>query len=133
MDAATRDIVRLRALDCCEYCRRKQTDSPLISFHLEHAIAIKHGGNDGLDNLALACPECNRHKGSNIAGIDPDTGQMFALFHPRNQQWNDHFIWMDLRIKGLTAVGRTTIRVLKMNSPARLRLRRIARLTLPPN
>ena len=123
MDAATRAAVRQRAGQCCEYCQRRQTDSPLIPLHIEHVIARKHGGHDGLDNLALACAECNLHKGSNLSGIDPESRQLVSLFHPRRDRWAEHFAWDGLSIVGLTAIGRTTIRVLELNSPARLRVR----------
>ena len=121
MDAETRVTVRRRAADCCEYCQRRQTDSPLIPLQIEHIIARKHGGRDALGNLALACAECNLHKGSNLSGIDPDSGQLTPLFHPRRDLWDEHFTRAGVRIIGLTAVGRTTVRVLELNAPARLR------------
>jgi hypothetical protein len=123
MDANLRAAVRERAADCCEYCHRVQAESPLIAFHVEHIIPRKHGGRDRLENLALACPDCNLHKGSNLTGIDPDSGLITRLFDPRIQVWDEHFIWEGLRIVGQTAIGRTTVRVLELNSPVRLRLR----------
>lgn len=64
------------------------------------------------DNLALACLRCNSHKGPNLAGIDPDTGRMTRLFHPRQDIWDQHFRWNGPYLLGLTDVGRTTIAVL---------------------
>ena len=93
---------------------RKPT--PLIIFHVEHIVARKHNGSDQLDNLALACPECNLHKGSNLTGIDPDSGLVTRLFDPRTQIWSEHFVWEGLRIVGQTAVGRTTNWMLDLNS-----------------
>jgi hypothetical protein len=49
---------------------------------------------------------------------------LIPLFHPRKDRWDDHFKWDDLRVVGRTAVGRTSVRVLQLNSPARLRVRR---------
>lgn len=83
----------------------------------------KHGGSDDFDNLALACAECNLHKGSNLTGIDPQSNQITRLFDPRRDNWQEHFAWDGLRLVGLTDVGRTTARVLAMNSLARLRVR----------
>ena len=123
MDASTRAIVRSRAKDRCEYCQRSQVDSPLIPLHIEHAIPRKHGGTDDEDNLALACPECNLHKGTDLTGIDPDSGAVTPLFHPRRNGWEEHFTWSGLRIVGVSAIGRTTVRVLQLNSAARLRVR----------
>jgi hypothetical protein len=75
-----------------------------------------HGGSDELDNLALACIDCNLHKGSNLTGIDPDTGRVTRLYHPRKDQWLVHFKWRGIYLMGKTAIGRTTVRVLQMNS-----------------
>jgi 5-methylcytosine-specific restriction endonuclease McrA len=123
MDTKTRAAVRERAAECCEYCQRRQIDSPLVPLQVEHIVPRKHGGGDTLDNLGLACAECNLHKASNLTGIDPDTRKITPLFDPRRQAWADHFSWQGLRIIGRTAVGRTTVRVLELNSPARLRVR----------
>jgi len=123
MDEATRAVVRARAADCCEYCQRRQSDSPLIPLQIEHILPRKHGGSDDLENLALACAECNLHKGSNLTGIDPETSLVTPLFDPRRDSWDTHFRWNGLFIEGRTPIGRTTVRVLAMNLPARLRVR----------
>lgn len=123
MDAQTRAAVRERAAERCEYCQRRQIDSPLVPLQIEHIIPRKHGGSDDLDNLGLACAECNLHKSSNLTGIDPDNGQITPLFDPRRQIWAEHFSWNGLRVVGRTATGRTTARVLELNSPERLRVR----------
>jgi hypothetical protein len=128
MDAETRASVRRRAAECCEYCQRWQNDSPLIPLQIEHIIARKHGGQDSLDNLALACAECNLHKGSNLSGIDPESDQLVPLYHPRRDSWHEHFAWAGMQIIGLTSVGRTTVRVLNLNAPARLQVRMATRL-----
>lgn len=60
----------------CEYCRLRQDDSPLAALHVEHIIPKFHGGSDDLDNLALACIDCNLHKGPNLTGLDPVTDQL---------------------------------------------------------
>jgi 5-methylcytosine-specific restriction endonuclease McrA len=123
MDAKVRAAVHERAGERCEYCQRRQIDSPLIPLQIEHIVPRKHGGNDELDNLALACPDCNLHKGSNLTGIDPVTNEITSLFNPRNEVWRENFVWSGVRIEGTTAVGRTTVRVLDLNEPSRLRLR----------
>ncbi len=123
MDAVTRRLVRARAGDRCEYCHLRQIDSPLASLEIKHVIPKKHHGDDTLANLALACIHCNCHKGSNISGIDPDTGRMTRLFHPRNDEWDDHFYRQGPVFIGKTDVGRTTVDVLKMNADDRVQLR----------
>lgn len=82
-----------------------------------HIIAKQHGGAHEPDNLALACIHCNRYKGPNIAGIDPDTGELTRLFHPRTDEWHRHFAWNGAEIQALTAIGRVTVSVLFMNDP----------------
>ena len=123
MNEATRNLVRRRAGNRCEYCGRPQSESLLASLHIEHILPRKHPGGDDAENLALACIDCNLHKGTNVAGYDPVTGALTGLFHPRRQLWSDHFEWHGVLIVGITAVGRTTVDVLELNSPDRLELR----------
>ena len=122
MNAETRSLVRVRAADRCEYCRIHQ-DHYIITFHVEHIVARQHHGSDEDSNLALASHYCNRYKGPNLSGIDPETGQLARLFHPRSDTWNHHFRCQFGRIIGLTPVGRTTVDVLNMNHPDRVRTR----------
>ena len=127
MDAATRVRVRQRARDRCEYCTLHQEDSPLASLQIEHIRPRKHGGTDDLGNLALACIDCNLHKGPNLSGIDPETGKVVELFNPRVQDWVDHFEWNGIHIYGRTDTGRATVTVLAMNSDDQLALRSLTR------
>ena len=115
--------VRERAHNLCEYCHLHQDDSPLAALHVEHIIPKVHGGTDDVENLALACIDCNLHKGTNLTGIDPQTSQLTELFHPRRQHWDEHFQLQEVYLVGKTAIGRTTIRVLGMNSDDQVALR----------
>jgi len=45
------------------------------------------------------------------------------LFHPRRHSWSYHFRWDGATLRGRTAIGRTTIRVLRINDPLRVILR----------
>lgn len=123
MDAATKRFVRSRAGRRCEYCLLHQDDSPFVVLQIEHIVPKKHDGGDEDENLALACPHCNNHKGPNLTGLDPETGEIAILFDPRRMIWIEHFAREGPSIVGLTAVGRTTVRVLKMNAPSRIVLR----------
>lgn len=125
MKRSVREIVRRRADGRCEYCRLHEADQPLLSFHVEHIVAKKHRGSDGLDNLAWACLECNLGKSSNLSGRDAITGRVVVLFNPRRQRWSRHFEWAGARLVGLTACGRTTVDVLNINAPHRIALRRL--------
>jgi hypothetical protein len=90
---------------------------------VEHILARQHGGQDTLENLALACHRCNVRKGPNLTGLDPETGGLTRLFHPRQDAWPAHFAFDRGQIAGLTAIGRTTARLLQMNTPDRIELR----------
>jgi hypothetical protein len=127
VDRAIRALVRERAADRCEYCGLRQEELPLTAFHVEHVIPRQHGGSDDPQNLALACHHCNFHKGPNLSGIDPESGAIVPLYHPRREVWEQHFALQDVMVVGLTPTGRATVRVLLMNSPTRLELRREAR------
>jgi len=105
-----------RAAGRCEYCQLASSAHP-APFQIDHIIARQHGGGDELENLAFACIHCNRYKGPNIAGIDPGTGELTRLFHPRTDKWRTHFAWNGAEILPLTAIGPVTLRVLFMNDP----------------
>ena len=124
MDERLRKQVRERAVDRCEYCRVSQSHDQL-PFQVDHVIAEFHHGLTSLDNLAWSCFDCNVYKGTNVAGIDPDSGQIVRLFHPRHDRWNEHFEWNDSRMNGKSAEGRATIDVLRINLPVRLAHRRL--------
>ena len=124
--AALRDEVLARVANGCEYCR--------IPFHTHHArpevdhvIARKHGGTDDPANLAAACAQCNRHKGTDLATLD-EAGDLVRLFDPRRQTWDDHFR-LDAAsgsIVGRTPTGAATAKLLRMNDLSRDALRREA-------
>lgn len=117
--AALRELVRLRAGGCCEYCRISERFT-LSEHEIDHVIAVKHGGESVAENLALSCAVYNRFKGSDIASIDPETGEITPLFDPRADHWDDHYRFRNGEILALTARGRVTIRLLRMNRPARI-------------
>jgi hypothetical protein len=121
--------IRRRAAGLCEYCHFPEA-AFRRPFHIEHVIARQHGGASDLDNLALACRVCNQKKGPNLTGIDPQSGELTRLFNPRKDRWGEHFcfegstsISFGIKIRGLTAVGRTTVSVLGMNIELRQVLR----------
>lgn len=111
-----------RAGGRCEYCHFPESASEL-PFHLDHIIAEKHRGPTTAANLAWACFSCNLFKGPNIAGVDPVTGKLTRLFHPRRDLWKRHFTWRGVWLHGTTAVARTTIAVLAINSADSLAVR----------
>jgi len=122
MAASLTHQVRQRAAGRCEYCRlpRQATSVP---FEIDHIVARKHRGRTVASNLALSCWYCNSFKGSDIAGLDPATGKLTRLFHPRRHQWGWHFRYDGATLVGRTAIGRTTIQVLQINCEEAVTLR----------
>jgi 5-methylcytosine-specific restriction endonuclease McrA len=119
ISASLRKQVTDRAESKCEYCQFPQALS-FFTFEMEHVISEKHDGETVLDNLALACPPCNRAKGSDLGSIDPITRKLTPFFHPRLQQWSNHFRFERASIVPLTAEGRVTTKILQFNSPDRI-------------
>jgi hypothetical protein len=68
---------------------------------------------------------CNRHKGTNLAGIDWQTSRtkLVRLINPRRHRWAYHFTWDGPRVVGRTSIGRVTVEVVAMNNPPRMALR----------
>lgn len=117
-DALRRAVIE-RARGHCEYCLIHQDDTP-FTHQIDHVIPLKHHGQTVSDNLALACIECNRHKGSDVAALDSTTGEVTPLFNPRSQSWAEHFELDEARINGRTSIGRATVALLRMNNATRI-------------
>ncbi len=121
--ATLRHFVYQRAKGKCEYCLIHEDDTP-FTHHIDHIIPIRHNGQTIRENLALACPECNWNKGTDLTTFDPLKDEITLLFNPRNQAWNEHFRLENARIIGITPVGRATEFLLRLNDPARITERR---------
>jgi hypothetical protein len=119
MPRSRRQQVEERAKGCCEYCQLPQ-ECTVTPHELDHIRAQKHDGPTTVANLALACFYCNSFKGPNVAGYDPVSDVLHPLFNPRKDNWSEHFEWNGPELVGLTPVGRTTIRVLRINEPERV-------------
>lgn len=100
----------------CAYCHTPTsiTGAPLV---IDHIIPEAAGGKAVWQNLCVACHSCNEFKGAQRRAADPLTGRRTRLFHPRQQQWIEHFRWSadGSEILGLTPVGRATVAALNMN------------------
>lgn len=119
ISSSLRRQVEQRAQHRCEYCCLPAA----VSFYpheVDHVIALKHGRDTSLTNLAYAYWRCNRYKGTDLGSFDPETGDFSFLFNPRQQEWSSHFGKQDARIIGLTPEGRTTIQLLRLNDDERI-------------
>ncbi len=111
--------VARRAEHRCEYCLIHENDAG-FPHQVDHIVSRKQGGLSVSDNLAYACVLCNRHKGSDIASIDPRTGEVIRLFDPRRDRWTEHFRIEDAFISPVSTIGEATVRLLRMNAPERI-------------
>lgn len=114
------------AKKCCEYCQTQQCliGMPLVIDHIKPRVL---GGDDTRQNLAACCHRCNTFKGAKIQAADPVTNTISVLFNPRQDNWSEHFAWIEQAtlIQGKTAIGRATVQALNLNNPHVVESRRI--------
>jgi hypothetical protein len=123
ISARLRRLVVHRAHGVCEYCLIHQQDA-CFTFHIDHIISRKQRGRTSSSNLALACLRCNVAKGTDPGAFIGRPPRLVRLYHPRNDHWNDHFRLTAARIVPSSDIGEATIRLLDLNAPDRLLLRR---------
>jgi 5-methylcytosine-specific restriction endonuclease McrA len=128
ISTVVRQQVFERARGRCEYCLIPESVT-LAPHQVDHIVALKHSGSTEPENLALSCTLCNKHKGSDLASLDPETGAVVPLFNPRQDRWPEHFVIGDGLIVPLTPIGRVTARLLQFNSSQRVEERRLLLLT----
>lgn len=119
-----RSLVAQRARHCCEYCAAQARFSP-DPFSIEHIHPRAKGGTNALQNLALACQGCNARKYTATKALDPLTGELAPIYHPRQEAWGNHFAWVEdaTKLEGLSPTGRATIQKMGLNRQALLNLR----------
>nr|WP_309688001.1 HNH endonuclease signature motif containing protein [Armatimonas sp.] len=117
----------------CEYCL-VHADDAAFEHEVDHIVAEKHRGLTVLANLACACFACNRSKGSDLGSVAKSTEALTRFFHPRQDQWADHFQIQGAEIIPLTEIGEVTAFILGFNTPVRIeeRMLLIALGTWPP-
>ncbi len=119
LSAETRRFVAERAGHRCEYCHIHEDDT-FFGCEVDHIVSKKHGGGNEPDNLAYACLFCNRHKGTDIGSINPETNKLTRFFNPRKDYWVKHFHLNGVIIEPLTGIGKVTVRLFAFNSQERL-------------
>lgn len=123
-----------RANHRCEYCRAPEVVFN-FPFEIEHIIPISKQGRSETSNLALACRSYNLRKGNRISAITANSVTKARFFHPRIDQWKDHFeVDADSgKISGKTEIGIATVDSLSMNSQTQVIARQLwIRLELFP-
>lgn len=117
-------VIELSA-NCCEYCHLPDEDS-YYGFQIDHIICRKHRGKTNLQNLAYACPDCNRYKGSDLGTYLYNSLDFTRFFHPRIDDWDEHFVLnRNGEISARTDIGEATIRIFLINHPDRIIERRV--------
>jgi len=115
-----------RANHRCEYCQAPELVFN-FPFEVEHIIPLSRQGTNDEANLALACRSCNLRKGTRISAILMGSNAEVYFFHPRRDQWLEHFQSNTEfgKIMAVTSVGDVTIEYLEMNSSAQVTARQL--------
>jgi hypothetical protein len=123
--AKLQELVKERAQGCCEYCICPESHATQNHSN-EHITPESLGGATTAENLALACQGCNNKKYNKTHALDPVSGATVRLYHPRQDDWREHFAWQPdcLTLIGLMSTGRATIAALELNRPGVINLRR---------
>jgi hypothetical protein len=121
-----RQLLFKRAHLECEYCRSPQA-LLMADLEIEHIRPKAKGGKTVDENLCAASRKCNELKRVRTKAVDPKSGTMTPLFHPRTQVWSDHFEFSidGSFIIGKTAIGRATLEALRLNRERAVLLRRL--------
>lgn len=121
-----KQITYNRAKGLCEYCKSPANISSQ-PFVVEHVFPKSKGGQSTQENTALSCQGCNNYKYNKTTGIDGLTGIKANIFNPRKQIWSAHFAWSNdgIEIIGLSATGRVTLELLKLNRQELQNLRQL--------
>jgi hypothetical protein len=114
---ALRREVAERANYKCEYCLIPESNS-FYAYQIDHIISVKHGGKSERENLAFACPICNRNKGSDLGTVLEQSEDIIRFYNPRKDKWADHFEVSDDGILfPKTLIGEATIKIFGFNHP----------------
>lgn len=114
-----RSEVAGRADHRCEYCLIHEEDTG-FRLQIDHIVSRKHHGRSSLENLAYSCVLCNRSKGSDVASVALQGGNIVRLYHPRRDRWYEHFQLEGNLIRALSDVGAATVELLRFNAVERV-------------
>lgn len=107
----------------CEYCLIWQVDF-YDYFQIDHIRSVKHGGLADLGNLAFSGSDYNLHKGSDLGTFLGSDTNFTRFFNPRMDHWNDHFEAFEGTLYPKTSMAEATIKILQLNDPDRIILRK---------
>lgn len=102
----------------CGYCGVTEAEHGLLT--RDHFKPLTCQGRDSVDNMVYACADCNRAKGDYFSESSWD-----RLLHPRNDDLREHLLLeRDGIYCALSQLGAVYVRVLDLNRPACVALRR---------
>ena len=110
-------------LHLCCYCGLPDPAAHGLDWDVEH-IAPRNLHPEFMftpENLAVACHECNGHKGSKETLLDPSTStypstaDAFLIVHPHFDDWSDHILRDNLAYAAFTPRGEWTIKACNLN------------------
>jgi hypothetical protein len=91
--------------------------NPLQNFHSTSTTLLRKSTVELPPQLTLRGPvshaTCAKDRISPVSIQNREV--LTRLYHPRTDQWTDHFEWHGVTLVGKTAVGRTTVEVLAIN------------------
>jgi 5-methylcytosine-specific restriction endonuclease McrA len=90
LTVSQRNEIYKRANGLCEYCLSPEKFSS-STFEIEHIFPTSLGGKTVLENLALSCSTCNKHKSHRISINDSETKKTVSFYNPRKDIWREHF------------------------------------------
>jgi hypothetical protein len=107
---------------CC-YCGIADPSTHGLDWDVEHIVARRRRPEFMFTpaNLAVACRECNVHKGSKETLVDPacmvypTTGDAFLVVHPHFDDWSEHILRDHLTYASFTVKGSWTIKECNLN------------------
>lgn len=115
-----RQQIAIRANFRCEYCRLPEIDS-YYGFQCDHIISWRHKGLTNLENLAFACLDCNRNKGTDLGTIISGSPTIVRFYNPRIDDWDEHFEMQETGlIEPISEIGTATVQFLDINHPDRI-------------
>lgn len=113
----TRADLLLRFGGKCAFCQASLLGR---TSEFEHFVPQSAQGDDGANNISIACRRCNANKSDKRDSRDPVTGLVVPLFNPLTDKWDDHFSLRNGVPIGKTVTGRATAALLFANRPSEL-------------
>jgi hypothetical protein len=112
-----RQKVAIQAGYRCGYRLTPQSFTAM-PMHVGHIMPLAKGGRTDEENLWLACPLCNGHKGAQTHAVDPLTGISSLCVQPKAARVGDHSEWSadGFLIVGKSVCGRATVVALQLNN-----------------